>query len=146
MSFEAESNSELTVIISAYQLHFRFPVQNKIRKQKFCRTPGPAYLAVLPVLVIFCPFGPTNFKKSVLCTPRKTPKAKQKIYPPPPQFSVSTYPKLLLLFLDKYCLKSDSCPVSLGKNKKNNIKICLPTRYFIFSTKVERQVFFLFLT
>ena len=54
MSFEAESNSELTVIIPAYQLHFRFPVQNKI----FCRTPEPAYLAVLPVLVIFCPLGP----------------------------------------------------------------------------------------
>jgi hypothetical protein len=35
MSFEAESNSELTVIVSAYQLHFRFPVQNKIHKQKF---------------------------------------------------------------------------------------------------------------
>jgi hypothetical protein len=34
MSFEAESNSELTVIIPAYQLHFRFPVQNKIQKQK----------------------------------------------------------------------------------------------------------------
>jgi hypothetical protein len=29
MSFEAESNSELTVIVPAYQLHFRFPVQNK---------------------------------------------------------------------------------------------------------------------
>jgi hypothetical protein len=34
MTSEAESNSELTVIISAYQLHFRFPVQNKIHKQK----------------------------------------------------------------------------------------------------------------
>jgi hypothetical protein len=34
MSFEAESNSELTVIVPAYQLHFRFPVQNK----QFCRT------------------------------------------------------------------------------------------------------------
>jgi hypothetical protein len=34
MSFEAESNSELTVIVPAYQLHFRFPVQNKIHKQK----------------------------------------------------------------------------------------------------------------
>ena len=69
MSFEAESNSELTVIVPAYQLHFQFPVQNKIHKQKskkFCRTPGPAYLAVLPVLVIFCPLGPTNFKKSVI--------------------------------------------------------------------------------
>ena len=34
MSFEAESNSELTVIVPAYQLHFRFPVENKIHKQK----------------------------------------------------------------------------------------------------------------
>jgi hypothetical protein len=33
--FEAESNSELTVFVLAYQLHFRFPVQNKIHKQKF---------------------------------------------------------------------------------------------------------------
>jgi hypothetical protein len=35
MSFEAESNTELTVIVPAYQLHFRFPVQNKIHKQNF---------------------------------------------------------------------------------------------------------------
>jgi hypothetical protein len=35
MSFEAESNSQLTVIIPAYQLHFQFPVQNKIHKQNF---------------------------------------------------------------------------------------------------------------
>jgi hypothetical protein len=34
MSFEAESNSELTVIVPAYQLHFQFPMQNKIHKQK----------------------------------------------------------------------------------------------------------------
>jgi hypothetical protein len=34
MSFEAESNSELTVIVPAYQLHFQFPVQSKIHKQK----------------------------------------------------------------------------------------------------------------
>ena len=27
-------NSELTVIVLAYQLHFRFPVQNTIHKQK----------------------------------------------------------------------------------------------------------------
>jgi hypothetical protein len=32
----------------------------------FCWTPGLAYLAVLPVLVIFCPLGPTNLKKSAL--------------------------------------------------------------------------------
>ena len=34
MSFEAESNYKLTVIVPAYQLHFRFQVQNKIHKQK----------------------------------------------------------------------------------------------------------------
>jgi hypothetical protein len=34
MSFDAESNSELTVIIPAYQLHFQFPVQYKRHKQK----------------------------------------------------------------------------------------------------------------
>jgi hypothetical protein len=28
-------------------------------QKKNCRTPGPAYLAVLPILVIFCPLGPT---------------------------------------------------------------------------------------
>jgi hypothetical protein len=62
MSFEAESNSELTVIVPAYQLHFQFPVQNKIHKQKILLNTG---LAVLSVLVIFCPLGLTNFKKSV---------------------------------------------------------------------------------
>jgi hypothetical protein len=119
MSFEAESNSELTVIISAYQLHFRFPVQNKIHKQKILSDTRTGILGSIAGPCDFLPVrsdGQTNFKKSVLCTPRKNPIAKQKIYPP--QFSVSTYPTLLLLFLDKYCLKSDSCPVSLGKNKK----------------------------
>jgi hypothetical protein len=28
MSFEAESNYELTVIVTAYQLHFRFPMSD----------------------------------------------------------------------------------------------------------------------
>jgi hypothetical protein len=64
MSFEAESNSELTVIVPAYQLHFR--CKTKYTNKKFCQTPGPAYLAVLPILVIFCPLGPTNLKKSVI--------------------------------------------------------------------------------
>ena len=64
MSFEAESNSELTMIVPAYQLHFR--CRTKYTNKKCCRTPGPPYLAVLPVLVIFCPLGSTNFKKSVL--------------------------------------------------------------------------------
>ena len=61
MSFEAESNSELTVIVPAYQLHFQ--CKTKYTNKNFCRTPGPA---VLSVLVIFCPLGPTNFKKSVI--------------------------------------------------------------------------------
>jgi hypothetical protein len=64
MSFEAESNSELTVIVPAYQLHFR--CKTKYTNKIFCPTPGPAYLAVLLVLVIFFPLGPTNFKKSVI--------------------------------------------------------------------------------
>jgi hypothetical protein len=41
-----------------------FWCKTKYTNNKFCQTPGPAYLAVLPVLVIFCPLGPTNFKKS----------------------------------------------------------------------------------
>jgi hypothetical protein len=44
---------------------FDFRCKKKYTNKKFCRTPGQAYLAVLPVLVIFCPLGPTNFKKSV---------------------------------------------------------------------------------
>jgi hypothetical protein len=39
-----------------------FWCKTKYTNNKLCRT--PAYLAVLPVLVIFCPLGPTNFKKS----------------------------------------------------------------------------------
>jgi hypothetical protein len=42
-----------------------FRCKTKYTNKKFCRTPGPAYLAVLLALVIFCPLGPTNFKKSV---------------------------------------------------------------------------------
>ena len=41
-----------------------FRCKTKYTSKKFCRTTGPAYLAVLPVLVIFCPLGPMNFKKS----------------------------------------------------------------------------------
>ena len=66
MSFEAESNSELTVIVPAYQLHFRFPVQNKIQKQKFLSATRIGILGSIAGLVIFCPLGPTNFKKSRL--------------------------------------------------------------------------------
>jgi hypothetical protein len=43
-----------------------FRCKTKYTNKNFCRTPGPAYLAVLPVLVIFCPLGPTNFKKSAV--------------------------------------------------------------------------------
>ena len=46
-----------------------FRCKTKYTSKKICRTPGPAYLAVLPVLVIFCPLGPTNFKKSELTDP-----------------------------------------------------------------------------
>ena len=42
-----------------------FRCKTKYTNKIFCQTPGPAYLVVLPVLVIFCPFGLTNFKKSV---------------------------------------------------------------------------------
>ena len=41
-----------------------FRCKTKYTNKIFCRTPRPAYLAVLPVLVIFCPLAPTNFKKS----------------------------------------------------------------------------------
>ena len=38
-----------------------FRCKTKYRNKKFCPTPGPAYLAVLPVLLIF---GLTNFKNT----------------------------------------------------------------------------------
>ena len=41
-----------------------FRCKTKHTNKKICRTPEPAYLAVLLALVIFCPLGPTNFKKS----------------------------------------------------------------------------------
>jgi hypothetical protein len=50
-----------------------FRCKTKYTNKKFCRTPGPAYLAVLPVLVIFCPLGPTNFKKSASLGIRTSP-------------------------------------------------------------------------
>jgi hypothetical protein len=43
-----------------------FRCKTKYTNKKFCRTPGPACLTVLLVLVIFCPLCPTNFKKSVI--------------------------------------------------------------------------------
>jgi hypothetical protein len=69
MSFEAESNSELTVIVPAYQLHFRFPVQNKIQKQKILSDTRTGILGSIAGPCDFLPArsnGPTNFKKSAL--------------------------------------------------------------------------------
>jgi hypothetical protein len=43
-----------------------FQCKTKYTNKKYCRTPGPAYLAVLPVLVIFYPLGLMNFKKSAV--------------------------------------------------------------------------------
>ena len=45
-----------------------FWCKTKYTNNKFCRTPGLAYLAVLPVHVIFCPLGPTvrRISKSLL--------------------------------------------------------------------------------
>jgi hypothetical protein len=53
MSFEAESNSELTVIVPVYQLHFRFPAQNKIHKQNFLSDTRTGILGSIA--------GPCNF-------------------------------------------------------------------------------------
>jgi hypothetical protein len=43
-----------------------FRCKTKYTNKKCCRTPGPAYFGSIAVLVIFCPLGPTNFKKSVI--------------------------------------------------------------------------------
>ena len=67
MSFEAESNSELTVIVPAYQLHFRFPLQNKIHKQKILSDTRTGILGSIAGPCDFLPArsdGLTNFKKS----------------------------------------------------------------------------------
>jgi hypothetical protein len=63
--FEAESNSELTVFVPAYQLHFRFPVQNKIHKPKILSNTrtgilgsiaGPCDFYIKMLLILFvCP-------------------------------------------------------------------------------------------
>ena len=64
MSFEAESNSKLTVIVPAYQLQFQFPVQNKIHKQHFFfRTPGPAYFSSIAGPCDFLPARSDKFQK-----------------------------------------------------------------------------------
>jgi hypothetical protein len=57
MSFEAESNSELTVIVPAYQLHFRFSVQNKIHKQKIL---SDTWTSILGSIAGPCDFLPTR--------------------------------------------------------------------------------------
>ena len=44
---------------------FDFRCKTKYTNKKFCGTPGPAYLAVLPVLVIFCPLGPMVRRNSI---------------------------------------------------------------------------------
>jgi hypothetical protein len=36
-----------------------FRCKTKYTNKQICRTPGPAYFAVLPFLVIFCSLGPT---------------------------------------------------------------------------------------
>jgi hypothetical protein len=67
MSFEAESNSELTVIVLAYQLHFRFPVQNKIHKKNFLSDTGTSILGSIADPCDLLPArsdGLTNLKKS----------------------------------------------------------------------------------
>ena len=68
MSVEAESNSELTVIVPAYQLLFRFPVQNKIYKQKILSDTRTGRLGSIASPCNVLPArsdGLTNFKKSV---------------------------------------------------------------------------------
>jgi hypothetical protein len=63
MSFEAESNSELTVIVPAYQWHFRFPVQNKIHKQKFLSDTQTGILGSITGPCDFLPARSDAFKK-----------------------------------------------------------------------------------
>ena len=63
MPFEADSNSELTVIIPAYQLHFRFPVQNKIHKQKFLSDTRTAILGRIAGPCDFVPARSDKFQK-----------------------------------------------------------------------------------
>jgi hypothetical protein len=76
MSFEAESNSELTVIVPAYQLHFRFPVQNKIHKQKVLSDTRTSILGSIAGPCDFLPAQSDEFptvcligNNCTLCTP-----------------------------------------------------------------------------
>ena len=63
MSFEAESNSELTVIVPAYRLHFRFPVQNKIHKQKILSDTRTGILGSIAGPGDFLPARSDEFQK-----------------------------------------------------------------------------------
>jgi hypothetical protein len=63
MSFEAESNSELTVIVPAYQLHFRFLVQNKIHKQKILSDTRTGILGSIAGPCDFLPARSDEFQK-----------------------------------------------------------------------------------
>ena len=63
MSFEAEYNSELTVIVPAYQLHFRFPVQNKIHKQKMLSDTRTGILGSIAGPFDFLPARSDEFQK-----------------------------------------------------------------------------------
>jgi hypothetical protein len=66
MSFEAESNSELTVLVPAYQLHFRFLVQNKIHKQQIL---SDTRTGILGSIAGPCDFLPARFDEfQKVCT------------------------------------------------------------------------------
>jgi hypothetical protein len=69
MSFEAESYSELTLIVSAYQLHFRIPVENKIHKQKILSDTRTGILDSIAVPCDFLPARSDEFQK--VCIPTK---------------------------------------------------------------------------
>jgi hypothetical protein len=76
MSFEAESNSELTVIVPAYPLHFRFPVQNKIHKQKMLLDTRTGILGSIAGPCDFLPARSDEFQK--VC--KTTPSAMKKLH------------------------------------------------------------------
>jgi hypothetical protein len=63
MSFDAESNSELTMIVPAYQLHFRLPVQNKIHKQNFLSDTRTGILGSIASPCDFLPTRSDQFQK-----------------------------------------------------------------------------------
>ena len=65
MSFEAESNSEMTVLVPAYQLHFRFLVQNKIHKQQILSDTRTGILGSIAGPCDFLPARSDEFSKSL---------------------------------------------------------------------------------